>query len=377
MVGSSKTLSDSVANNTSAAVSINSIQGLSSGFQVTGVTLPTSLAAGQTMPFSVQFKPTASGDPSVTISFLNASAQPVVAVSATGTAETAGQLAPTLSSLAFTSIQVGASQTLSETLTNTGGSSVTLSQANATGAGFSVSGLNLPITLTANQSVTFSATFRPTSAGAASGSLTVTSTASNSSLVIPLSGTATAVGQLSASPGALNFNSVTVGSSSTLTGSLNASGTSVTITSASINNSEFALSGISFPVTVPAGQSAPFNVRFTPGASGATSASLSFVSNASNSPTVQTMSGSGTAATQHSVDLSWNTSTGAVGYNIYRGTASGGPYSKLNSALDATAIYTDNTVVSGQTYYYVATAVDGSSSESTYSNQVQAIVPNP
>jgi fibronectin type 3 domain-containing protein len=87
------------------------------------------------------------------------------------------------------------------------------------------------------------------------------------------------------------------------------------------------------------------------------------------------MSGTGTAATQHSVDLSWNTSTGAVGYNVYRGTASGGPYGKINSALNATAAFVDNTVVSGQTYYYVATAVDGSSNESGYSNQVQAVIP--
>ena len=375
MVGSTKTMSDSVSNNTSAAVSVNSIQGLSSGFQVTGVTLPTSLAAGQTLPFSVQFKPTASGNPSVTISFLDANGQPLAAVSATATAQTPGQLVPSLSSLVFTSIQVGNSQSLSESLTNTGGSSITISQASVTGAGFSISGLSLPLTLSANQSVTFTATFRPTSAGAASGNLTVTSTASNTSLAIPLSGTATAVGQLSASPAALNFNSVTVGSRSTLGGSLNASGTSITVASASLNNNEFALSGISFPVTIPAGQSAPFSVTFTPGASGATSASLSFVSNASNSPAVQTMSGTGTAATQHSVDLSWNTSTGAVGYNVYRGTVSGGPYGKINSAVNASAVYVDNTVVSGQTYYYVATAVDGSSNESGYSNQAQAVIP--
>jgi hypothetical protein len=377
MVGSTKTMADSVSNNTSAAVSISSIQGLNSGFQVTGLTLPTSLAAGQTLPFSVQFKPTASGNPSVTISFLDANGQPLAAVSATATAETVGQLAPSLGSLIFSSTQVGNSQSLSESLTNTGSSSITISQANTTGAGFSISGLGLPMTLSANQSVTFTATFRPTSAGAASGNLTVTSTASNTSLAIPLSGTATAVGQLSASPSALNFNSVTVGSRSTLSGSLIASGTAITITSASLNNNEFSLSGISFPVTVPAGQSAPFSVTFTPGASGATSASLSFVSNASNSPAVQTMSGTGTASTQHSVGLSWNTSTGAVGYNVYRGTVSGGPYGKINSALNATAVFVDNTVVSGQTYYYVATAVDGSSNESGYSNQVQAVIPNP
>ena len=46
--------------------------------------------------------------------------------------------------------------------------------------------------------------------------------------------------------------------------------------------------------------------------------------------------------------------------NIYRGNSSGGPYTKINSALDATAAYTDNSVLAGQTYYYVTTAVDTS-----------------
>jgi fibronectin type 3 domain-containing protein len=37
--------------------------------------------------------------------------------------------------------------------------------------------------------------------------------------------------------------------------------------------------------------------------------------------------------------------------------------------------YTDTTVQAGQTYYYVTTAVDSSGNESTYSNEVQAVVP--
>jgi fibronectin type 3 domain-containing protein len=89
------------------------------------------------------------------------------------------------------------------------------------------------------------------------------------------------------------------------------------------------------------------------------------------------MTGTGTVATQHTVDLTWNASSGAVGYNVYRGTVPGGPYTMINSLLDGTTSYTDNTVVSGQTYYYVATAVDGNSDESGYSNQAQAVIPTP
>jgi hypothetical protein len=84
-----------------------------------------------------------------------------------------------------------------------------------------------------------------------------------------------------------------------------------------------------------------------------------------------------TAQISHSVDLSWTASTSpdTVGYNAYRSLVSGGPYSKLNSSLIASTSYTDPTVQSGYTYYYVTTAVDSQGAESAYSNESVATVP--
>jgi len=80
---------------------------------------------------------------------------------------------------------------------------------------------------------------------------------------------------------------------------------------------------------------------------------------------------------QHTVTLTWTASTSTVsGYNVYRATVSGGPYTQINTALDAATDYVDNTVLSGQTYYYVTTAVSTTGIESAYSNQVAAIVPS-
>lgn len=80
----------------------------------------------------------------------------------------------------------------------------------------------------------------------------------------------------------------------------------------------------------------------------------------------------------HSVTLDWTASTSAViGYNVYRGTQDGGPYTLLNSSLVTTTQYQDSSVQSGQTYYYVVTAVDSSHVESTNSNQVSATIPTP
>ncbi len=288
-------------------------------------------------------------------------------------------LAASPSTLSFGNGQNGKSSNLSETLINTGGSAVTISEANIRGTGFSVSGLSLPTALSPNQSLTFTVTFAPASAGSDSGTLAVVSTADNSTLNIALSGTGTAQGQLSVSPTSLSFGNVVVGANGSLNGALGATGSAVTISAASINSNEFVLSGISLPTTLTASQTASFTVTFKPVIAGTASATLSFSSDAGNSPTAQALTGNGVATPSHWVDLSWDASTGSgvVGYNVYRGSVSGGPYSKINSALEANTAYTDSTVTAGQTYYYVTTAVDGSGNESAYSNQAQAVVPTP
>ncbi len=77
-----------------------------------------------------------------------------------------------------------------------------------------------------------------------------------------------------------------------------------------------------------------------------------------------------------SVSLSWTASTSpdVISYNLYRGAASGGPYTLLTSGITVDGA-TDNSVQAGTTYYYVVTAVNSSNVESGYSNQAAATVP--
>jgi hypothetical protein len=213
-------------------------------------------------------------------------------------------------------------------------------------------------------------------AGAASGSIVATSPL-NPSLTIPLSGAGIpAAGLLTVSPISINFGNVTIGRSATQNGQLTAASSSVTVSSASLSNTAFQLIGLSLPITLSAGQSVNFTVSFTPQNNGSDSGTLSFGSDASNSPTVESLAGTGSPV-QYSVNLSWD-SGGAPeieGYNVYRGSQSGGPYSRINSGLDPNTAYTDTSVVPGQTYYYVTTAVNSQGQESTYSNPVQAVIP--
>jgi hypothetical protein len=81
-------------------------------------------------------------------------------------------------------------------------------------------------------------------------------------------------------------------------------------------------------------------------------------------------------AGSHDVVLTWTASisAGVIGYNVYRGTQSGGPYASVTaSPVNATA-YTDPTVKLCTTYYYVATALTGTQ-ESVHSGETQAVIP--
>jgi fibronectin type 3 domain-containing protein len=136
------------------------------------------------------------------------------------------------------------------------------------------------------------------------------------------------------------------------------------------------MTGGSAPVTLTPSQNLTLSVQFSPTAAVTVSGSISIVSNASGSPATVALSGTGVAPVQHSVALTWSASTSTVsGYNVYRSTVSGGPYTKINPSLVAVLNYTDSTVQSGTTYFYVTTAVDSSSNESTYSNEVSAAIP--
>jgi len=375
-VGTKQLQSVTVNNSGGSSVTVSQAAVSGPGFSASGLNSPVTLAAGQSLTLTVAFSPTSSGASSGTLAISSNASNPSLPIALSGTGATAGYLTPSASSVNFGSIPTGSTQQQSVTVNNSGGSSVTVSQAAVSGTGFTMTAFNSPVTLAAGQSLTLTVAFTPTSSGTSSGTLAISSNASDSSLPIALSGMGTtAAGQLTASPASLSFGNVSVGSSSTQNGTLSASGSSVTVSSVSSNNSQFAIGGIGLPITIPAGQSVPFKVTFSPLVTGTVSGSISVVSNASTSTIAEAVSGSGQAV-QHSVSLSWSPSNSTVtGYNIYRGTISGGPYAKINPAVDALTTYADGTVQSGQTYYYVTTAVDSSGVESTYSNQVTAQIP--
>ena len=184
---------------------------------------------------------------------------------------------------------------------------------------------------------------------------------------------------LNASTSSLGFSSVTIGGSSTLGVTFtNAGNSNVTISGVSISGAGYTASGVSSGQILTPGQTATLNVTFTPASAGSLPGSATVTSNATNSPSTISFTGTGVQPVSHAVTLNWGASTSSVaGYNVYRSTVSGGPYTKQNSSLISTTSYTDSSVQGGQTYFYVVTSVDSTSMESTFSNEVSATIPTP
>jgi len=247
-------------NSGKTSVTISGIAASPSNFNVSGMTLPFVLAAGQSAGIHVTFSPTASkwvrGNVQLTSNATNSAMQ----ISVQGGGVVKGQLQAQPGSVALGQVQVGRSQSQSVVVTSIASNKVTVKGFQVSGAGFSVSGPATPLVLSPGQTFTVTAKFSPQAAGLVSGNIRILSTG-GSGLNIPLTATGvttTTTGQLAVSPSALSLGSVRVGSSGTASGSLSASGASVTVTADSINNSAFTLSGLTLPVTIAAGQSVPF-----------------------------------------------------------------------------------------------------------------------
>lgn len=108
-----------------------------------------------------------------------------------GTGTGVGQLSANPTSIAFGNVTIGNTSQKSVQISNVGGEGLTVSSASTNGPGFSVNGLSLPITLSANQNVSFNVNFTPTSAGAASGSVQLSVSGISTKTTISLSGTGT------------------------------------------------------------------------------------------------------------------------------------------------------------------------------------------
>jgi FtsP/CotA-like multicopper oxidase with cupredoxin domain len=297
---SSPAMTATLSNTGTAPLTVTSIaaSGGNSGDFAVSSNCGGSVAIGGSCTISVTFTPAATGArASAVVITSNDPVNPTLSVSltGTGTAPIAG-VAPT--TLAFGNQVVGTtSGAMTTTLSNTGTAPLTVNSILATGtnAGDFVVTNNCGGSVAIGGSCTISVKFAPTATGARSASISISSNDSlHSPLTVSLTGTGILIG---VNPSAAGFGALNVGvTSSPQTVTLTNNTTNLLmISSFSItgaNPSDFAQLNNCSGSRLAAGTSCTITIRFTPGAAGARSATLTVIGNGPNNPTVA-LSGTG------------------------------------------------------------------------------------
>jgi len=288
------------------------------------------------------------------------------------------QLVATPSSIAFPNTPLGYTYSSPASIVSNCPTTITVTAARISGAPFSASGFVTPFSVAPGQTHNYAAVFTPTKTGSATGSITFVGNGTAQDLWVSLTGTGTPPqqGLLSFSPTALSFGNVTVNSTQSQSATItNTGAASVTVSAVTVAGAAFSLGNLTTPFTLQTKQSRQLTVGFAPTTNGSAAGTLTIKSNGQNGTLTVPLAGTGVS---HSVALSWNgTGSQIAGFNVYRSTVSSGPYSKVNGTLVVPTNYSDQTVVSGTTYFYAVTTVDTLGTESGYSNQATAAVPTP
>jgi len=297
LLGTSSASQGVTVKNTSTLSTTLSVGAATGDYAESGNTCGSSLGAGASCTFNVTFTPTATGTRTGSISITDQATNSPQSVSLTGTGFSV-IVAPTPSSLTFTSQTVGttsASQPVS--VKNTGTGTTTLSIGAATGDFAQTN--NCSSTLAAGASCTVNVTFTPTVTGTRTGSILITDQASNSPQTVSLTGTGSSgTVTITVTPATETFAAQALNTTSASKAvTVKNTGTGSTTISIAPATGDFAQTN-NCPVsngTLGAGASCTISVTFTPTATGTRSGSIAITDQASNSPQSVSLTGMGVA----------------------------------------------------------------------------------
>jgi hypothetical protein len=374
-VGSKVTTNITLTNSSSTTMQISALSVTGSSFSATGQSaLPTTINANSTYKVTIQYEPasagTVTGQLSVTFKSSKSISASTLKISLSGTG------VPVLSEISCESSTVtgAGTDTCKVTLNTTaasGGVSVKLASSN--------SAVTVPASVTVTSgacSASFTATVASVST-AQTANLTAIYRSTTTRFLLQLN-TNTGAATLSTNSSSIAFGNIIVNTTSTQSLTLTSSGTAaVTIKSATVTGTGYSVSGITFPMTLSAGQSATLNVLFSPTATGSATGQVILTSNSSSgSSSAINLSGTGVPPV---VDLSWeapsNSSVPVTGYFVYRAASGSTSYTQLNASAIAVTSYIDNAIQSGNTYDYMVESVDSSGNTSVPSNVAIVVIP--
>jgi len=295
-----QTVTLSNTGNTALSISSIGLTGLNASSFVTSNNCGTSVAAGASCQINLMFDPAAAGVDTAALSIVdNAPDSPqAVAVSGTGVTAAAAKLSAT--GLSFGTEPVGgAGPSQIVTLTNTGGSPLTIGSISLTGPGASsfMFANTCGATLAPAANCTIHGHFAPTATGTLTAEITITDSASGSPQSITVSGTGVDAPVVSLTATSLSFGTQAVGTASgsrivTLSniGSAALSINSIVVTGGNASSFVFANTcGTNLAV----GATCTIHGHFAPTAAGALTAAVTISDNAGNSPQSIALTGTG------------------------------------------------------------------------------------
>ena len=213
------------------------------------------------------------------------------------TGESAVQVVP--ASVDFGSTGVGKKVSHTATLTNSGKTTVTLTQASVSSSEFSISGLQFPLSILAGQKANFTVWFKGSKSGKANGKLQFNGDTASPDPV-DLTGTAAnSAPKLEISAASHDFGKVMVNTVTTATLTLTNSGAAnLNISKISVTGATFAATGVKLPVIVPAGGHVALNMTFSPKTAGNYSGDVTIASDDPDTPNTKVdLTGVGTTET--------------------------------------------------------------------------------
>jgi len=217
---------------------------------------------------------------------------------ASGSGTPAATLSPT--SLNFGNLAAGTiSAAKTVTLTNSGTGPLAINSITASGDFAQTNNCSSP--LASKKSCTVNVTFNPSIAGAITGALTFSDSATTSPQLIKLTGTG--IVPLSFSPSSLAFSSVAVGQTSAKTITVTNKQTAAISLSPSTSTG-YSVTGGTCGSSLNAGASCTITVTFTPEFTGAANGALAVATNGAFSPQVVALTGSGTGGPTVSLSFS-------------------------------------------------------------------------
>jgi Abnormal spindle-like microcephaly-assoc'd, ASPM-SPD-2-Hydin len=167
-------------------------------------------------------------------------------------------------------------------LTNTGTTSIRISEIRRSSAVFGVANQALPFTLAPGHSRKLRISFRPSISGEVSGNLAFVSNAVDPTLNLSVHGIGV-TGSLISTPSRISFGSVRTHSGKAEYETLkNFSSTEVMISAVTVSGSEFSTRGLNLPLELRTGESYTFKAVFRPKSPGRKIGSLTVVSNAAD-----------------------------------------------------------------------------------------------